>query len=127
MLTSYSKEEKGEKNNTKKQITLDYHFGGGRFHMLSHSYEFSQGLCLNHHLQVWLIGDQRYQVPLFIYINPDDDMSCLVIVSKVLGATKYLMRSVKRSAKAVGFWTEENWDEQRVSVLYTMVSDGSIF
>ena len=30
--------------------TFKYHLGGGRFHMLSHSYEFSHGLFLNHFL-----------------------------------------------------------------------------
>ena len=35
---------------------------------------------------------------------------------------KYLMRSVKRSAGAVGIWTEENQDVKRVNSLYTMVS-----
>ena len=35
---------------------------------------------------------------------------------------KYLMRSVKRSAKVIGIWTEENWDVKRVSSLYTMIS-----
>ena len=34
---------------------------------------------------------------------------------------KYLMRSVKRAAEAVGIWTEENWDVKRVSSLYTIV------
>ena len=41
-----------------------YHFGGGRFHMLPQSYEFSHGLCLNTLLQVWLLGYQRDQVNL---------------------------------------------------------------
>ena len=39
-----------------------YCFGGGRFHMLPQSYEFSHGFCLNNFLQVWLIGNQRDQV-----------------------------------------------------------------
>ena len=30
--------------------TFKYHFEGGRFQMLSHSCEFSHGLCLNHFL-----------------------------------------------------------------------------
>ena len=46
--------------------TLKYRFGGGRFHMLPQSYTFSHGICLNTFLQVWLIVNQRYQVPLFI-------------------------------------------------------------
>ena len=49
-------------------------------------------------------------------------MYCLVIVSKVLGCIKCLMRSVKRAAEAVGILTEENWDVKRVNSLYTMVS-----
>ena len=36
---------------------------------------------------------------------------------------KYLMRSIKPAAEAVGIWTEENWDVKRVNSLYTMVSD----
>ena len=39
----------------------------------------------------------------------------------MLGDMKYLTRSVKRSAEAVGIWTEENWDLKRVYSLYTMV------
>ena len=35
---------------------------------------------------------------------------------------KYLMRSVKRAAEAVGIWTEDHWDVKRVNSLYTMVS-----
>ena len=34
---------------------------------------------------------------------------------------KYLMRSVKRAAEAVGIWTEDNWDVKIVSSLYTML------
>ena len=41
---------------------------------------------------------------------------------KVLGDTKYLMRSVKQEADAVGIWTEDNRDVKRVNSLYTMVS-----
>ena len=40
---------------------------------------------------------------------------------------KYLMRSVKQSAEAVGIWTEENWDVKRVSSLYTMISGRFVF
>ena len=39
---------------------------------------------------------------------------------------KYLMRSVKLAAEAVGIWTEDNWDVKRVNSLYTMVS-GRLF
>ena len=63
--------------------------------MLPHSYEFSHSLCLNNFLQVWLIGNQRDQVPPFRYINQDYDVSHLVIGQRVLGDMKYLMRSVK--------------------------------
>ena len=90
-------------------------FWEGRFHMLPQSYTFSHGLCLNNFLQVWLICNQRDQVLLFRYINQDDGVYCLVIGWKVLGDMKYLMRSVKRSAEAVGIWTEENWDVNRVN------------
>ena len=45
---------------------------------------------------------------------------------KVLGYMKYLMRSVKLAAEAVGIWTEDNWDVKRVNSLYTMVS-GRLF
>ena len=41
---------------------------------------------------------------------------------KVLGGMRYLMRSVKQAADAVGIWTEYNWDMKRVNSLYTMVS-----
>ena len=40
----------------------------------------------------------------------------------MLGDMKYLMRSVKRAAEAVGIWTEDNWDMKRANSLYTMVS-----
>ena len=40
---------------------------------------------------------------------------------KVLRDMKYLMRSVKRGAEAVGIWTEDKWDVKRVNSLYTMV------
>ena len=39
-----------------------------------------------------------------------------------LGDMKYLMRSVKRAAEAVGIWTKENWDVKRVNSVYNMVS-----
>ena len=58
--------------------TFKYHLGGGRFHMLPQSYEFSHGLCLNNFLQVLLIGNQRDQVPPFRYIDWDDEVSHLV-------------------------------------------------
>ena len=46
----------------------------------------------------------------------------MVIGRKVLGGIKYLMRSVKLAAEAVGIWTEDNWYMKRVNSLYTMVS-----
>ena len=90
--------------------------------MLHPSYKFSHGLCLNNFFQVLLIGNQRYQVPLFRYINWSDEVYHLVRGRKVLGDMKYLMRSVKRAAEAVGIWTEENWDVKTVKSVYTMVS-----
>ena len=62
--------------------------------MLHQSYNFSHRLCLNHYLQVWLIGYQRDQVPTFRYINHDDELSCFVRGRKLIGDAKYLMRSV---------------------------------
>ena len=90
--------------------------------MLPQSCKIYHGLCLNNFLQVWLIGNQRYQVTPFRYINRYVEMSRLVRGRKVLGDMKYLTRSVKRAAKAVGIWTEDNWDVKRVNSLYTMVS-----
>ena len=90
--------------------------------MLPQSYTFSHVLCLNNLLQVLLICNQRYQVPPFRYINQADKVYHLVILMKVLGYIKYLMRSVKQAADAVGIWTEENRDVKRVNSLYTMVS-----
>ena len=90
--------------------------------MLPQSYIFSHSLCLNNSLQVLLICNQRYQVTPFRYINAADKVSHLVTAMKVLGDMKYLMRSVKRAADAVGIWTEENQDVKRVNSLYTMVS-----
>ena len=93
--------------------------------MLPQSYELSHGFFLNNLLQVLLIGNQIYQVPLFRCINQYDEVSHLVRGRKVLGDMKYLMSSVKRAVEAVGIWTEDNWDVKRVNSLYTMVS-GSI-
>ena len=95
--------------------------------MIPRSYKFSYSLCLDDFLQVWLIGNKRDQVCPFIYMNQDGEVSHLVRGSKVLGDMKYLIRSVKRAAKAVQIWTEENWDIKRVNSLYTMVSGGFIF
>ena len=104
-------------------MPFKYNFWVGRFHMLPQSYTFSQGLCLNNFLQVLLICNQRDQVPPFRYINQADKVYHLVIVMKVLGDMKYLMKSVKQTEKATGTWTEDNWDVKRVNWLYTMVSD----
>ena len=90
--------------------------------MLTQSYAFSNGLCLNNLLQVLLISNQRYQVSLFIYTNWYDEVSHLIRVRKVLRDMKYLMRSVKHAVEAVRIWTEDNWDVKRVNSLYTMVS-----
>ena len=87
-------------------MSFKYNFWVGRFHMLPQSYTFSHGLCLNNFLQLLLIYNQRDQAPPFRYINQADKVSHLVIVVKVLGDMKYLMRSVKRAANAVGIWTE---------------------
>ena len=76
---------------------------------------------LNNFLQVLLIGNQRDQVPTFRHINLDDEVSHLVRARKVLGDMKYLMRSVKRAAEAVGIWTKDNWDVKKANSLYTMV------
>ena len=83
--------------------------------MLPQSYTFSHGLCLNNLLQVWLIGNQIYQIPPLRYINQADWVSCLVRGRKLIGDMKYLMRSIKRTAEAVGIWTEENRDVKRVN------------
>ena len=95
--------------------------------MFPHSYNFYQNLCLNNFLLVLLIGNQRDQVTPFRYINRYDEVYHLVRGRKVLGDMKYLMRSVKRAAEAVGIWTEDNWDVKRVNSLYTMVSGRFIF
>ena len=68
------------------------------------------------------MGNQRYQPPPFIYINWGDEVPRLVRGREIIGDMKYLMTSVKRSAEAVGIWTEENWDMKIVNSLYTMVS-----
>ena len=65
--------------------------------MLPQSYKFSHGFLLNTFLQVFFIGNQRYQVTPFRYINWGDEVSCLVIRRKVLRDMKYLLRSVKRA------------------------------
>ena len=49
-------------------------------------------------------------------------MYCFVSGSKVLGYIIYSMGSVKQAAEAVGIWTEDHWDVNRVNSLYTMVS-----
>ena len=90
--------------------------------MLPQSYKCSHGLFLDNLLQVWLIGNQIDQLPPLIHINWYDEVSNLFRVSKVLGDTKYFMRSVKLKAEAVGIWTEENCYVKRVNSLYTMVS-----
>ena len=56
-------------------------------------------------LQVWLLGNQRYQDPPFRYINRADNVSHLVRGRKLIGVMKFLIRSVKREVEAVGIWT----------------------
>ena len=102
--------------------TYKYHCLGGRFHIIPQSYKSSHKLCLDNFLQVFSIGNQRDQVTPFRYINGYDEVSNLVRGRKVLEDMKYLMRSVKPAAEAVGIWTEDNWDVKRVYSLYTMVS-----
>ena len=63
--------------------------------MLPQLYKFSYGLCLNNFHQIWLIGNERNQVPPFIYVNRADEISYLVMGRKALGYMKYLMRSYK--------------------------------
>ena len=77
---------------------------------------------MNNILQVWVISNQRDQVPTLRYNNQDDQVSNSVRGGKVLGDMKYLMRSVKRAAEPVGIWTVENWDIKRVNSFYTMLS-----
>ena len=83
--------------------------------MLPQSCTSYHRLCLNNFLQVLLIGNQRYQVTLLIYINWDDEVSFLVRGRRFLGDMKYLMRPVKQAAETVGIWTEDNWDVKRVN------------
>ena len=90
--------------------------------MIPRSYKFSQSLCLNNFFQVWLIFNKRNQVTTFRYINWADEVSHLVRGSKLLGDMKYLIKSVKRAADAVGTRNEEDWDVKRENSLYTMVS-----
>ena len=95
--------------------TFKYHFGVRRFHIIPQSYGFSQGLWLKNFLQVLLLCNQRYQVPLLIYINQYGQVSCLVIGRKLLGDMKYLMRSVKIAVEGVGVWTGDHLDVKRVN------------
>ena len=46
--------------------------------MLPQFYTFSHGLCLNNFLKVWLIVNQRYQFPLFRYMNQANGVSHIV-------------------------------------------------
>ena len=66
----------------------------------------SHGLCFNHLSQVWLIGNQRYQVPLFRFINWSGEVSCSIIRIKMLGDMKYLITSIKLTVETVGIWSE---------------------
>ena len=51
--------------------------------MVLQSYEISHCHCLNIFLLILLIGNQRYQVPLFRYINQEDEVSHLVRLIRV--------------------------------------------
>ena len=95
--------------------------------MIPQSYGFSHGLCLNNFLQLWFMCNQRDQILPFRYINQDYEVPHLVRVRKVLGDMKYLMRSVKQAAEAVGIWTKDNWDVNIMNLLYAMVSGGFNF
>ena len=53
--------------------------------MIPQSYKSSHGLCLDNFLPVFPIGNQRYQVTPFRYINRADKVSHLVRGRKVLG------------------------------------------
>ena len=90
--------------------------------MIPQSYNISHILCLNNFLLVWLLGNQRYQVTLFRYMNRDDEVYHLFRGRKWLGDIKYLMRSVKLEAEVADIWTEDNGDAKRLNSLYTMVS-----
>ena len=92
--------------------------------MLLQFSEFSHNLCLNNFPQVWLICNQIDQVPPLRYIDSNYEVSHLVRGGEVIGDMKYLMRSVKLVAGAVGNWAELNWDVKIVNLLYTMVSGG---
>ena len=100
------KEEESWAKIAEKKKYFKYHCLVCMFHMLPQSNTFSHGLCLNNFLQVFLIFNQRDQVTPFWYINQAGKISHLVIVMKVIGDMKYLMRSVKRAADALGIWTE---------------------
>ena len=74
---------------------------------------------MNNFPQVWLLGNQRDQVPPSRYVYWEDEVSHLVIGRKVLGDMKYLMRLVERASETVGIWTEDSWDTKIVNSLYT--------
>ena len=86
--------EKGEQKQLNKKVLLNILLGGGRFHLLPQFYKIFHGLCLNNFLQVWLLGNQRYPVTPFRYINRADKVSHFFRGRKVLGDMKYSMRSV---------------------------------
>ena len=69
--------------------------------MLPQYYKFSHGLCLNNFIQILLIINQGYQVPIFRYIHWAYEESHLIRVNTVIGHMKYLMRSSKKSAEVV--------------------------
>ena len=95
--------------------------------MLTQSYKIFTAFLLNNLLQVWFICNQRYQVPLFRYINWYGDVYILAVGRKVLGDMKYLIMSVKRAEESVGIWAEDNWDMKRMNSLNTMVYERFVF
>ena len=120
LLKAWSKQEKGEQKHLKEKRTFEYHFWEGRFHILPQSYKIYHCLCFHHFLQFWLIVSQRDQVYPFRCINWDNEVYHFVRESKLIGKLKYLMRSVKRTAEALGIWTEDNWNVKRVHYLYIL-------
>ena len=64
--------------------------------MLPQSYTFSHVICLNNIFQVLFMGNQRYQVPLFRYINQADDVSHLVRGRKLIGDKKGQLNEKRR-------------------------------
>ena len=81
--------------------TFKYHLGGDRFNMISESYTFSHGICLNSFLQFLLIGIQKDQAHPFRYTNQEGEVYHLLRRMKLLESTKYLIRSLKLAAQEI--------------------------